>query len=136
MPVCLQDDDPFLTEEFYRPASGAGGQHLNRTESGVRLIFDYMASPRLTEEVKARITSLAGSLLSGGKLVIQEKESRSLHRNRETAKQRLDEFLEKASRLPKKRKKTKATKASKERRLATKAIRSAVKANRRKPLAD
>ena len=26
----------FLQEEFYRPASGPGGQHVNRTETGVR----------------------------------------------------------------------------------------------------
>ncbi len=133
MPIHLRDDDPQLTEEFYRPASGAGGQHLNKTSNGVRLIYDYLASPLIPEEVKTRITALAGSLLSGSKLVVQEKESRSLQQNREQAKARLEAFLETAFHIPKKRKKTKTSRAAKERRLSSKAKRSAVKAARKRP---
>ncbi len=133
MPIHLQDDDPQLTEEFYRPASGAGGQHLNKTSNGVRLSYDYLASPLIPAEVKERISALAGNLLSGGKLVILEKDSRSLQQNRDQAKIRLEEFLETAFRIPKKRKKTKVSRAAKERRLSSKAKHSAIKAARKRP---
>ncbi len=126
----LQDDDPFLTETFYRPASGPGGQHLNKTSSGVRLQYDYTVSPLLPDDVKQRLSDR----LSGELLLVKEKGSRSLQKNRETARVRLTALILSAFTTPKKRRKTKATRASCEKRLAVKARRSAIKANRKPPV--
>lgn len=117
--------DDELTEEFIRPASGPGGQHLNKTSCGVRLTFDHLACEALPDCVKAR--------LGESPVVVIAKESRSLQQNRQLARQKLYALLEKAFFVPKVRKKTKATKASRERRLAAKARRSCIKNDRRKP---
>ena len=114
-----------LTEEFFRPASGPGGQHLNKTSSGVRLTFDHLKCDALPDRVKVRLGSTP--------VVIAVCESRSLQQNRLLARQKLYHLLEKAFIEPKVRKKTKATRASKERRLAAKARRSGIKNDRRKP---
>lgn len=132
----LRDDDPCLTEEFVRPASGAGGQHLNKTSNAVRLTYDYLRSPLLTEDVRERLTALAAHILSGGKLVILSKESRSLQQNREHARTRLENLINSAFQVPKKRKKTKVTRAERERRLTAKAHRSAIKQSRKKAAAE
>lgn len=118
-----QEDE--LREEFIRPASGPGGQHLNKTSNGVRLIFDHLACDGLPDFVKAR--------LGATPVIIVAKESRSLQQNRQLARQKLHALLEKAFIVPKTRKKTKATRASQERRLASKARRSSIKNDRRKP---
>lgn len=114
-----------LTEEFIRPAAGPGGQHLNKTSNGVRLTFDHLACEALPDFVKTR--------LGASPLVVTVKESRSLQQNRILARQKLHALLEKAFIVPKTRKKTKATRASQERRLASKARRSGIKNDRRKP---
>lgn len=128
----MEPDPDKLVEEFFRPAAGPGGQHLNKTTNGVRLIFDYLNSEKLSEAAKSCLTALAGAAVSGGKLVISERSSRSLQHNRETAYERLCVLLSAAVVVPRLRKKTKATRASKERRLAAKTRRSEVKSGRRR----
>lgn len=114
-----------LIEEFIRPASGPGGQHLNKTSNGVRLTFDHLSCENLPDFVKSRLGS--------SPVVVVAKESRSLQQNRLLARQKLYALLEKAFIVPKTRKKTKATRASQERRLASKSRRSSIKNDRRKP---
>jgi ribosome-associated protein len=84
-----------VTVDVFR-ASGPGGQHVNKTESALRLTH----------------------LPSG--VVVSCQESSSQHRNRETAFERLAERLERLNYVPKKRVKTRPTRASKERRIETK----------------
>lgn len=114
-----------LIEEFIRPASGPGGQHLNKTSNGVRLTFDHLSCENLPDFVKSRLGS--------SPVVVVAKESRSLQQNRLLARQKLHAILENAFVVPKVRKKTKATRASQERRLASKSRRSSIKNDRRKP---
>lgn len=114
-----------LIEEFIRPASGPGGQHLNKTSNGVRLTFDHLSCENLPDFVKLRLGS--------SPVVVVAKESRSLQQNRQLARQKLYALLEKVFIVPKTRKKTKATRASQERRLASKSRRSSIKNDRRKP---
>ena len=121
-----------LYEEFVRSASGPGGQHVNRTESAVRLHFKYQQCAILPDDMKERLSSIAASWIQGDEIVIQVRESRSLLRNREMAQHRLINLLDAAAIVPKKRKKTKPTRASVERRLAGKSRRSEVKRNRGK----
>lgn len=121
-----------LYEEFVRSASGPGGQHVNRTESAVRLHFKYLQCAILPDDMKERLSSIAAPWIQGNEIVIQVRESRSLLRNREMAQHRLITLLDAAAIVPKKRKKTKPTRASVERRLAGKSRRSEVKRNRGK----
>lgn len=115
----------------YRPSSGPGGQKVNKTSNGVRLIFNFRDSVSLSDDTKARIEVLGGNRITeDGMLVISSHSFRSLERNREEARIKLSLLIEKAARPPKKRRATKATKASHEKRLKGKAIRSGVKATR------
>lgn len=81
--------------DTYR-ASGAGGQHVNRTESAVRLTH-----------------------YSSG-VVVTASDTRSQIRNREIAFARLIERLQRLNRVPKARRATRPSRAVKARRLADK----------------
>jgi len=91
--------------EVFR-ASGPGGQHVNRTESALRLVHP-----------------------PSGVVVIAQ-DSSSQHRNREIAFERLAERLERLNYVPPKRVATKPTRASKERRLGGKKLRGETKRGR------
>lgn len=125
-------DESELSESATR-ASGAGGQHVNTTDSAVILRFDVAASPSLPEAVKRRLAELAGSrLTSDGVLVLRSEGSRSQFENRRDVRERLFALLREATIVPRKRKPTRPTKASQTRRVDGKTRRSAVKAGRGK----
>ncbi len=117
-------------EEYVRPSSGPGGQHQNKTENGVRLQWNVAATAVLTDAQKDRLRVLAAPYMLGDLLVVMERSSRSLARNRERARERIRELALAALPTPRKRRPTKPTKASKERRLKEKAARSRIKALR------
>jgi protein subunit release factor A len=87
-------------------ASGPGGQHVNKTQSALRLTH----------------------LPSG--VVVMSQDSPSQHRNRETAFRRLVERLERLNYVPRKRVATKPTAASRQRRIEGKKQRAATKRTR------
>ena len=91
--------------EVFR-ASGPGGQHVNRTESALRLFHP-----------------------PSGVVVIAQ-DSPSQHRNREIAFERLVERLVRLNHVPKKRVATKPTRASKERRIGATKQRGVTKRGR------
>lgn len=91
--------------DVYR-ASGAGGQHVNRTESAVRLVHG-----------PSGVTVVAS-------------DTRSQIRNREIAFERLVERLRELNRVPRKRIATKPTRAAKTRRLDAKRRQGSIKRNR------
>ena len=117
-------------EEYVRPSSGPGGQHQNKTENGVRLQWDIAATAILNDAQKDRLRILAAPYMQGDLLVVMERSSRSLARNRERARERIRELALAARPEPRKRRPTKPTKASKERRLKEKAVRGRIKALR------
>ena len=87
-------------------ASGPGGQHVNKTESALRLTHP-----------------------PSGVVVISQ-DSSSQHRNRDMAYQRLIERLEELNYVPKKRVPTRPSRASKERRIEAKKREGASKQTR------
>jgi len=127
-PFAIPEDE--FAEEYVRPSSGPGGQHQNKTENGVRVQWNIAETAVLTEAQKERLRNLASPYMLGDLLVVMERSSRSLARNREHARERIRELALAALPEPRKRRPTKPTRASKERRLKEKAVRSRIKALR------
>ncbi len=119
--------DSELEEEAIRPASGPGGQHVNRTACAIRLTYRFEGSSVLSPGAQERLRSICGSRVSGGCLAIVAKEYRSLEDNRRAARERLLGFIREAVKVPKKRHATRPTRGSKERRLKEKSVRSEIK---------
>ena len=109
-----ESDDDLLREcevETFR-SSGPGGQHVNKTESAVRL----------------RHTPTG--------LVVTSQQERSQHRNKALCLQKLRKKVEKLNHRPAKRVATKVPAAVKNRALEAKARRAKIKRLRAKPSAD
>jgi ribosome-associated protein len=130
--IVIPDEE--LEFSFIR-ASGAGGQNVQKVSSAVQLRMDVSRSPSLPEAVKQRLASLAGRrMTTDGVIVIMAQQHRTQLRNREDAVSRLVELIRKAATPPPPpRRATRPTRGSVERRLASKAARSSVKAGRTKP---
>ncbi|KFC08120.1 translation release factor-related protein [Trabulsiella guamensis ATCC 49490] len=127
--VSLADDEVVITAIR---AQGAGGQHVNKASTAIHLRFDIRASS-LPEYYKERLLTASHHLISeDGVIVIKAQEYRSQEMNREAALARLVSVIKELTAVQKHRKSTRPTKASKERRLASKAQKSSVKALRGK----
>jgi ribosome-associated protein len=128
------DLDPSELEERFIRSPGPGGQNVNKVATAVQLRFDIRGSASLPDQVKQRLTRLAGRRVSNeGVLTIEAHRFRTRERNREDALERLIALVRRAAHQPKPRKKTKPTRASKERRLETKRQRSRTKRLRGRP---
>ncbi len=67
-------------------SSGPGGQHVNRSETRVELLFDVLNSPSLTDHQRTRILNrLAGQIDGEGVLHIFSSTTRSQAENRADA---------------------------------------------------
>jgi protein subunit release factor B len=114
MIVLPEADEDLLREcevDTFR-SSGPGGQHVNKTESAVRLTH----------------------LPSG--VVVTSRESRSQHQNKAICLQKLREKIEKLNHRPAKRVPTRVSRAAKNRTLEEKTRRARVKQLRSKPSRD
>lgn len=102
-------------------ASGAGGQHVNKTSTRVEITWNAAASPSISDADRARIlTRLASRLSAQGELRIVASDTRSQLQNRELAEGRLADIVRRALVIPKPRKKTRPSRAAKEARLTDK----------------
>jgi ribosome-associated protein len=118
-------------EESFTRSGGAGGQHVNTTDSAVQLRFDVAASPNLPQAVKDRLATLAGSRMTReGVLVLRSEGSRSQLLNRQEVRERLLELLREATIIPKRRRPTKPSRSAKAKRVDEKKGRAVVKAAR------
>lgn len=124
-------------EERFILTGGPGGQHVNRTESGVQLRFDVAASSFLEPAVKDRLSRLAGRRIDQhGVLTLESRTHRSQHRNREDVRARLADLIDQARQVPRKRIPTRPGKAARKRRLEGKRHRGRIKQARAKPGPD
>ena len=113
-------DESEIQETFIR-SSGPGGQNVNKVASAVQLRFDVNNSPSLPEEVKERLTKLAGNRITrDGILIIKAVQHRTQEQNRGAAIERLIELIKKAAEKPKPRLGTKPSTGSIEQRLSDK----------------
>lgn len=115
-------------------SSGAGGQHVNKTETKVNLSWQVKQSLRLNEIEKERVFNrLKSRINKKGELRLSCSETRSQHQNKKILIQRFQNILETALAKPKKRKSTVIPRKAKQKRLKDKLKQSEKKALRQKP---
>ncbi|MFI5203972.1 MAG: alternative ribosome rescue aminoacyl-tRNA hydrolase ArfB [Flavobacteriales bacterium] len=113
------NDEEILTrimpEIFWRTSrsGGKGGQHVNKTESRVELLYSFVESAVFTDEEKLRLVQKLQTRYPNGIIRIVSQTSRSQHENKAEALDKLFALLKNALRVEKKRKPTKPSKASK-----------------------
>ena len=118
-----------LTETFLA-ASGPGGQNVNKVATACQLRCNVFALG-LAPDVYARLKTLAGSRMTGGgEIIITARKYRTQEGNREEARVRLAELIDKAHVRPVKRVRTRPSRAAKAKRLESKKARSSVKQGR------
>ena len=113
-------------------SSGKGGQHVNKTESRVTLVWDFMNSEFLNEEEKELINIKCKAYVSGSQIRISTEENRSQVKNKKKSIYKLKKALEDAFKKEKTRKKTRIPNSVKEKRLKDKKTHSEIKKSRKK----
>ncbi len=113
-------------------SSGPGGQSVNTADSRVQLSLDLTTTTALGPTQRTRALQRLADRLVDGVLTVTAQEERSQLRNREIARERLQEILARAiAPPPRKRRPTKPSKRAVERRIAAKKRRGRTKELRR-----
>jgi len=120
-----------LSWRFSR-SGGAGGQHVNTSDTRVELSYDVARSIALSTTARTRAMQRLASKLVDGVLTVSASERRSQLQNREAARERLADAVRAAiAPPPKSRRPTKPSRGAVERRIADKKRRGDVKRLRR-----
>ena len=115
-------------------SGGPGGQHVNKTETKVILIWDLQKSGVFSVSQKEQLQQrLASKINSEGLLKLNVSKTRSQHQNKKIAILNFEDLVKKALQKKKKRIKTKPSRSAKLKRLQKKKKHSEKKANRQKP---
>lgn len=119
-------------EEKFLAGTGPGGQNVNKVETTCQLRLDVFALG-LAPDVYRRLKLLAGSkMTTAGELLIVSRTHRTREANRQDARARLIDLIEKAHIRPERRIKTKPGKAAKAKRVDSKTARGTIKSHRGK----
>ncbi len=128
--------EELLQKEFsYRMSrsGGKGGQHVNKVETRVEVIFDLNNSAVFTDDQKERIRLQLGNKINAkGEIQVVCQSTRSQLRNKHFAIAKLIELLKNALVEKTKRKPTQISRAKQEKRLKAKRINSEKKSWRGK----
>jgi ribosome-associated protein len=118
-------------------SSGAGGQHVNTSDSRVQLTWSVADSAVLTDDQRAALLTRLGRRMVGGAITLTVSERRSQLRNREASLESLAGLVRGALAPPAPpRRATKPTRGSARRHLAAKQQRSETKRQRQRPTGD
>lgn len=127
MRECLKQELRFKTSR----SSGPGGQHVNKTETRVELLWSPRRSKCLKEKEKLLIISrLRNRLNEEGVLVLASEKYRSQSRNKADVTERFVDLVLSSLVPLKKRRSTRPSPASIEKRLRNKKIRGEIKRSR------
>ncbi|MDB9932057.1 MAG: peptide chain release factor-like protein [Flavobacteriales bacterium] len=113
-------------------SSGKGGQHVNKTESRVTLVWDFNSSENLSSEEKGFIETKCKTYVSGNFLRISTEENRSQVKNKKKSIYKLKKLLEQAFHKEKPRKKSRVPRSVKEKRIKNKKQQGEIKKTRKK----
>lgn len=115
----------------YSHSGGPGGQHVNKSETQVELLWDVRNSPSLSDEQRSLVTSaLANRIDAEGVLHLVSSGTRSQERNRQAVVERFVRLLAAALQPPRSRHATRIPQTERARRLAAKRRRSELKRGR------
>lgn len=118
-------------EARFDPASGPGGQNVNKVSTRATLLFDFRRCPRLSVAERERVAQRCATRLArDGRLRVVSQRERSQAANRALAEARLLELLVQAVHVPKQRHSTLPTLGSQRRRLEAKKRRGQAKQRR------
>lgn len=98
-------------------SGGPGGQHANKTETRVEVLWDLGRSPSLRAAERRLIRQRLANRITDDVLVVGSSDHRSQHRNKEEAIERLVELVRRAVHQDKPRRATRPTRASQQRRM-------------------
>ncbi|MEN8928954.1 MAG: alternative ribosome rescue aminoacyl-tRNA hydrolase ArfB [Flavobacteriales bacterium] len=113
-------------------SSGKGGQHVNKTESRVTLVWNFMDSNCITNSQKELIKTKAKSYITGQVVRISTEENRSQVKNKKKSVYKLKTVLDEAFKVDKPRRKSKVPRAVKEKRMRDKKQKGETKKSRKK----
>ncbi len=133
MPFDLPED---VISESFLASTGPGGQNVNKVATACQLRVDVFALG-LPPYAFRQLKELAGSkLTASGELIVTARSYRTREANREDARARVVELIDRALVRQAPRIKTKVGKAAKARRMDSKKGRGEVKKNRGKVSID
>jgi len=112
----------------FQPSGGPGGQHANKAHTRAVARLDLAESPSLTAAQRERLVARLGAVVTVG-----VDDSRSQHRNRALAVDRLRDLLADALRVAPTRRPSRPTAGAKRRRLEAKRQRGDLKRDRQAP---
>ena len=131
----MNNQSDFNKEITYRTSrsSGKGGQHVNKVETRVELLFDVSNSSILSNTQKSLIQrNLHNHINNNGVLLLANETERTQLRNKNVVTKRFYKMIKQALIPDKKRKFTDIPKAVQAKRLANKKQKSEKKALRKK----
>ncbi len=132
----MADIEAAIVEEKFLAASGPGGQNVNKVATAVQLRIDVFRLG-LPPYAYARLKTLAGTrLTSGGELIVTARRYRTQEANRQDARERVAQLIERARERDARRIRTRPSKAAKAKRVDAKKGRAQVKAGRAKVRLD